>query len=166
MAEGTRSYSSPLRADQARTDTGSGSLTLRLSLFAERGYTGTTVDAVAAAAGVSRKTVFDSIGGKALLDEARERLCDRRRRRAGGAQRQAGRSPEFSPSQTMASSWPGTRLSWSPSIAGSQPSGELSRAPPASDAEAGRLYSAMVVQRRHSMQEAAQLFADAGASAS
>lgn len=33
----------------------------------------------------------------------------------------------------------------------------------ASDPEAGRLYSAMVVQRRQSMQEAAQLFADTGA---
>ena len=49
MAQGTRSYSSPLRADQAR-QTRSGSLTPQLS-FAERGYTGTTVDAVAAAAG-------------------------------------------------------------------------------------------------------------------
>jgi AcrR family transcriptional regulator len=37
------------------------------ALFAERGYGGTTADAVAQAAGVSRKTVFTSVGGKAEL---------------------------------------------------------------------------------------------------
>ena len=66
MAAGTRSYSSPLRADQAR-QTRKRIVDAAAELFAERGYTGTTVDAVAAAAGVSRKTVFDSIGGKARL---------------------------------------------------------------------------------------------------
>jgi len=34
-------------------------------LFIERGYGATTVDAIAEAAGVSRKTVFTSVGGKA-----------------------------------------------------------------------------------------------------
>jgi AcrR family transcriptional regulator len=33
-------------------------------LFITRGYGGTTVDAIAEAAGVSRKTVFTSVGGK------------------------------------------------------------------------------------------------------
>jgi AcrR family transcriptional regulator len=36
-------------------------------LFVERGYAATTIDAVAEAAGVSRKTVFDACGGKAAL---------------------------------------------------------------------------------------------------
>ena len=34
-------------------------------LFIAHGYGGTTVDAIAEAAGVSRKTVFTSVGGKA-----------------------------------------------------------------------------------------------------
>ena len=37
------------------------------ALFAGRGYGGTTIDAVAQAAGVSRKTVFTSVGGKVEL---------------------------------------------------------------------------------------------------
>jgi AcrR family transcriptional regulator len=36
-------------------------------LFEERGYAGTTIDAVAEAAGVSRRTVFLSVGSKAEL---------------------------------------------------------------------------------------------------
>src|SRR5829696_2767864 len=66
MAEGTRSYSSPLRADQA-LQTRKRIVDAAAGLFADRGYTGTTIDAVAAAAGVSRKTVFDAVGGKAQL---------------------------------------------------------------------------------------------------
>jgi AcrR family transcriptional regulator len=66
MAEGTRSYSSALRADQAR-QTRRRIVDAAAELFAERDYTGTTIDAIAAAAGVSRKTVFDSVGGKAQL---------------------------------------------------------------------------------------------------
>lgn len=37
------------------------------SLFVERGFAGTTVDAIAERAGVSRKTVFSSVGGKVGL---------------------------------------------------------------------------------------------------
>jgi AcrR family transcriptional regulator len=36
-------------------------------LFIERGYAGTTIDAVAAQAGVSRRTVFQSVGSKVEL---------------------------------------------------------------------------------------------------
>ena len=161
MAEGTRSYSSPLRADQAR-QTRKRIVDAAAELFAERGYTGTTVDAVAAAAGVSRKTVFDSIGGKARLmkfaydfaivgDDEPVALKDR------------PRSPEFSASQIMASSLPCTRLSWSPSIGGSQPSGELSRAPrPATPRQAGSTLR-WSPSAASPAQEAAQLFADTGA---
>ena len=58
MAEGTRSYTSQLRADQA-IQTRRRIVDAAAELFAERGYAATTIDAVAAAAGVSRKTVFD-----------------------------------------------------------------------------------------------------------
>jgi AcrR family transcriptional regulator len=61
-----RTYSSELREAQARR-------TRRLivdaasELFAEHGFSATTIDAIAAKAGVSRKTVFTSAGGKVHL---------------------------------------------------------------------------------------------------
>ncbi|MBB3606282.1 AcrR family transcriptional regulator [Mycolicibacterium sp. BK556] len=61
-----RQYRSELRSAQART-------TCRLiveaaeRLFAQRGYGATTIEAVATEAGVSRKTVFTAIGGKAEI---------------------------------------------------------------------------------------------------
>jgi AcrR family transcriptional regulator len=61
-----RTYSSALREEQAR-QTRRRIVDAAADLFAERGYGRTTIDAVAAAAGVSRKTVFDSVGGKAQL---------------------------------------------------------------------------------------------------
>ena len=61
-----RTYSSALREEQAR-QTRKRIVDAAAELFAERGYGPTTIDAVASAAGVSRKTVFDSVGGKAQL---------------------------------------------------------------------------------------------------
>src|SRR5689334_1497564 len=58
-----RQYASTLRAEQART-TRRAIVDAAARLFVEHGYGGTTVDAIAAAAGVSRKTVFTSVGGK------------------------------------------------------------------------------------------------------
>ena len=58
-----RTYSSTLRADQARA-TRQAIVAAAAELFARDGYGATTVDAIAAAAGVSRKTVFTSVGGK------------------------------------------------------------------------------------------------------
>lgn len=58
-----RTYSSPLRADQARA-TRRAIVAAAAQLFAAHGYGATTIDAIAAAAGVSRKTVFASVGGK------------------------------------------------------------------------------------------------------
>ena len=66
MASQERSYSSPVRAGQAR-QTRKRIVDAGATLFAERGYGATTIDAIAEAAGVSRKTVFDSVGGKANL---------------------------------------------------------------------------------------------------
>lgn len=58
-----RTYESTLRAEQARA-TRRAIVDAAARLFVERGYGTTTVDAIAAAAGVSRKTVFTSVGGK------------------------------------------------------------------------------------------------------
>lgn len=56
-------YESALRAAQAR-ETRRAIVDAAASLFVERGYGATTVDAIAEAAGVSRKTVFASVGSK------------------------------------------------------------------------------------------------------
>ena len=161
MAEGTRSYSSALRADQA-LQTRKRIVDAAAGLFADRGYTGTTIDAVAAAAGVSRKTVFDAVGGKAQLmklaydfaivgDDKPVALIDR---------------PEIA--DMVAEPDPAKQLVMYAAlvVAIDRRISAIWRAlegAAASDPEAGRLYVAMVRQRRQSMQEAAQLFADSGA---
>ena len=61
-----RPYRSTLREDQARA-TRRAVVSAARDLFVELGWSGTTIDAVAARAGVSRKTVFTSVGGKASL---------------------------------------------------------------------------------------------------
>src|SRR2546426_12500193 len=61
-----RSYQSPLRQAQART-TRKAVIGAAARLFAERGYVATSIDDIAAAAGVSRATVFSSVGGKPVL---------------------------------------------------------------------------------------------------
>jgi len=66
MSTVKRSYSSDLRADQARR-TRQLIVAAAGELFAQRGYAATTIDAVAERAGVSRKTVFTSVGGKVAL---------------------------------------------------------------------------------------------------
>ncbi|MGZ5398251.1 MAG: TetR/AcrR family transcriptional regulator [Mycobacterium sp.] len=58
-----RDYRSDLRSAQA-LQTRRAIVTAASELFAAQGYGATTVDAVAAAAGVSRKTVFTAVGGK------------------------------------------------------------------------------------------------------
>jgi AcrR family transcriptional regulator len=61
-----RDYRSDLRAAQAR-DTRRAVVSAASRLFVEKGYGATTIDAVADAAGVSRKTVFTAVGGKVEL---------------------------------------------------------------------------------------------------
>lgn len=58
-----RRYSSPLRADQARS-TSQAIVDAAVALFSEKGYAAVSLDAIAEAAGVSRATVFTSVGGK------------------------------------------------------------------------------------------------------
>src|SRR3954469_14175605 len=61
-----RPYRSTLREDQARA-TRRVVVTAARDLFVELGWSRTTIDAVAARAAVSRKTVFTSVGSKAAL---------------------------------------------------------------------------------------------------
>ncbi len=61
-----RAYRSPLRADQAR-ETRRAIVAAARELFERDGYSGTTIDAVAEAAGVGRRTVFASVGSKPAL---------------------------------------------------------------------------------------------------
>jgi AcrR family transcriptional regulator len=61
-----RDYRSGLRAAQAR-ETRRGIVTAAAGLFVDNGYGATTIEAVAEAAGVSRKTVFTAVGGKVEL---------------------------------------------------------------------------------------------------
>lgn len=61
-----RRYSSQLRTEQA-VQTRRRIIETAHRLFVEEGYAATTIDAVAEAAGVSRKTVFSSVGGKVDL---------------------------------------------------------------------------------------------------
>ncbi len=68
MPEARRPYHSTLRADQARA-TRRAVVGAARDLFVELGWSRTTIDAVAARAGVSRKTVFTAVGGKAALLE-------------------------------------------------------------------------------------------------
>jgi len=58
-----RNYSSTLRAGQAR-ETRRTIVNAAATLFIEQGFGRTTIDAIAEAAGVGRKTVFTSVGGK------------------------------------------------------------------------------------------------------
>ncbi|HEY4990505.1 MAG TPA: helix-turn-helix domain-containing protein [Nakamurella sp.] len=58
-----RPYTSQLRAEQARV-TRRAIVSAAARLFVKDGFGRTTVDAIAAEAGVSRKTVFTAVGGK------------------------------------------------------------------------------------------------------
>ncbi|MEO6956472.1 MAG: helix-turn-helix domain-containing protein [Antricoccus sp.] len=62
----TRQYRSPLREEQAN-QTRRKIVQTATVLFAENGYSSTSIEAIAQAAGVSRKTVFDSVGSKVQL---------------------------------------------------------------------------------------------------
>jgi len=66
VSGGPRPYQSALRDQQARA-TRRRIVGAALELFSERGYGPTTIDAIAERAGVGRKTVFTSVGGKATM---------------------------------------------------------------------------------------------------
>ena len=66
MSQPARRYASELRDEQAQR-TRRAVVTAARELFLARGYAATTIDAIAAAARVSRRTVFNSVGGKVVL---------------------------------------------------------------------------------------------------
>jgi len=67
-----RTYSSPLRAQQAAA-TRQAVLDAARSLFIGQGYGATTIEQIAAAAGVSKPTVFTAVGNKqAVLSAVRD----------------------------------------------------------------------------------------------
>jgi AcrR family transcriptional regulator len=87
-----RPYQSPLRAAQAGS-TRRAVIAAAARLFSENGYVATSIDDIAAAAGVSRATVFTAVGGKPALlktaldvaivgDDEQVALPDRPRSRA------------------------------------------------------------------------------------
>lgn len=77
----TRAYSSAIRAAQAAV-TRTSIVDAARALFTSRGYAATSIDDVAAAAGVARRTVYLSVGGKrdlllALLERMAPQSADR-----------------------------------------------------------------------------------------
>jgi AcrR family transcriptional regulator len=66
MSQPTRRYASEVRDEQARR-TRRAVVAAAHDLFLARGYAATTIDAIAQAAHVSRRTVFNVAGGKAVL---------------------------------------------------------------------------------------------------
>lgn len=66
MSTASRRYTSPLRQAQAAA-TRRAVIEAGTRLFVERGFVATSVDAIAAEAGVSRATVFATVGSKAQL---------------------------------------------------------------------------------------------------
>jgi len=66
MSQPTRRYVSEVRDDQARR-TRRAIVTAARELFLAQGYAATTIDAIAEAAHVSRRTVFNAVGGKVVL---------------------------------------------------------------------------------------------------
>src|SRR5580704_11865267 len=66
MSQPTRRYASELRDEQARR-TRRAIVAAARELFLGQGYAATTIDAIAEAAHVSRRTVFNSAGGKVML---------------------------------------------------------------------------------------------------
>ncbi|WP_327005108.1 TetR/AcrR family transcriptional regulator [Dactylosporangium sp. NBC_01737] len=64
-----RRYSSAVRAEQTRA-TRQRVIAAAQALFLRRGYTGATVEAIAARAGCSVQTVYNTVGGKAAVLKA------------------------------------------------------------------------------------------------
>jgi AcrR family transcriptional regulator len=65
-AQPPKRYASPMRDEQARR-TRRAIVTAAHDLFLAQGYAATTIDGIAKAAHVSRRTVFNSVGGKVAL---------------------------------------------------------------------------------------------------
>lgn len=156
-----RGYRSELRAEQAR-QTRERIVAAAAALFVDKGYGATTVEAIAATAGVSRKTVFDSVGGKMQLiklaydvaivgDDEAIPLGDRSEVAALKTEPDAGR---------MLADYAAMVTTINRRIAGVWRALEGAAA---SDPDARRLHQALSEQRRSAMREPAQRLVALGA---
>jgi len=156
-----RQYRSELRAEQAQ-QTRQRIVAAAEALFADRGYGATTIEAVAAAARVSRKTVFDSVGGKVQLlklaydvaivgDDEATPLRDRAEVAALRTETDAG---------LMLAGYAALVTTVNRRIAGVWRALEGAAA---SDPQAHRLHEALIEQRRSAMREPATRLATLGA---
>ena len=162
MAESSkRGYRSELRAEQAR-QTRRRIVAAAAARFAENGYGATTVEAIAESAGVSRKTVFDSVGGKVQLiklaydvaivgDDDAIPLGDRSEVAALRTEPDAGR---------MLADYAAMVTTINRRIAGVWRALEGAAA---SDPDARQVHEALVEQRRSAMQQPAQRLVALGA---
>src|SRR5258708_38337046 len=100
-----RPYASPLRRERAEA-TRLAIVAAAGRLFAERGYAAPSIEEIAAAAAVSRATVFSSVGGKPELLTAAYRLAVRGPANANTPLGQTTRSrritPAAEPTNTLA----------------------------------------------------------------
>lgn len=156
-----RPYRSQLREEQVR-QTRRRIVAAAATLFAEQGYGATTIEAIAVKAGVSRKTVFDSVGGKAQLvklaydiaivgDDEAIPLGDRSEITAIRSEPDAG---------IMLAGYAALVTTINRRIAGVWQAIEGAAA---SDPEARRLYEELVEQRRSAMRAPAKRLATLGA---
>lgn len=156
-----RQYRSELRAEQAQ-QTRRRIVDAAAVLFADSGYGATTIEAIAAAARVSRKTVFDSVGGKVDLlklaydgaivgDDEAKPLGERAEVTALRTEKDAGR---------MLAGYAALVTTINRRIAGVWRALEGAAA---SDPEARRLHETLVEQRRSAMREPARRLATLGA---
>src|SRR4051794_1515801 len=90
-----RAYDSRLRLERAEV-TRLAITAAAGRLFAERGYAATSIEEIAAAAGVGRATVFTSVGGKPELLKAAYRLAVRGRANANTPLGQQARNRQIS----------------------------------------------------------------------
>jgi AcrR family transcriptional regulator len=152
-----RSYDATGRQQRARSQHDA-ALNRAQQLFLERGYTATTVESIAQAAGVSTASVYKTYGGKVGL--VRE-LCERALRGHGTVPAQArsdilrvGDDP-----RAVVSGWSALASEVSPRVS---PLALLLRTAAESDPEAATLYAEISHARLDRMAENARYLADSG----
>ena len=142
-----RSYDSPLRRERAEA-TRLAIAAAAGRLFAERGYAATSMEEIAAAAAVSRATVFSSVGGKPELLTAAYRLAVRGPANANTPLGQQARSRRISAeadAHKLLAGYAGVMVEVSRRLA---PLYEAVRAAAHADPEARELWHTVTEERR------------------
>jgi AcrR family transcriptional regulator len=127
-------------------------------LFLEHGYSTTTVEAIAVAAGVSAATIYKRYGGKAGL--ARQ-LCERALEGSGDvpAEMRSNALRANDDPHSVVAGWGALAAEVSPRIA---PLALVLRSAAETDREAASLYADIVAARLRRMADNARYLADAG----